>query len=86
MASEYVPFAAKDEADKVTSTHVSTATAPTVPAWVPSGGLLFQLIVVSDHVAVTANTVPPTGLASVVYSRSFAPVGADVSPATVNRR
>ena len=80
-----MPLAANDEAGSVTSTQVLTATAPTVPACVPTAGLLFHVIVVSDHVAVTANTVPPTGLASVVYSRSFAAVAADVRPATVNR-
>ena len=86
IASEYVPVAATDEAGNVTSTQVLTTTAPMVPAWVPSAGWLFQLIVVSDHVTVTANTVPPTGLASVAYSRSFAPVAGEASPATVNRR
>jgi hypothetical protein len=45
---------------------VLTTTAPIVPAWVPRAGLLFQLIVVSDHAAATGNTEPPTGLASVV--------------------
>ena len=61
-----MPLVANVDAGSVTSTQLLTTTAPTVPAWVPSAGLLFQVIVVSDHVAVTANTVPPTGLASVV--------------------
>lgn len=86
IASEYEPLAVNDDAGKVTSTQLLRTTAPTVPAWAPRTGLLFQVIVVSDHVAVTANTVPPTGLASVVYSRSFAAVAGEVSPATVNRR
>ena len=66
IANEYVPSAVNEEAGNVTSTHVLTTTAPIVPAWVPRAGLLFQLIVVSDHAAATGNTEPPTGLASVV--------------------
>jgi hypothetical protein len=61
-------------------------TGPIVDACVPSAGLLFHVIAVSDHVAVTANTVPPTGLASVVNKRSFAAVAGPPRPATVNRR
>ena len=66
IPKEYVPLAANDDAGSVTSTQLFTVTAPIVPACDPNAGLLFQVIVVSDHVAVTANTVPPTGLASVV--------------------
>jgi len=86
IANEYVPLALNVDAGSVTSTHVLRVTAPMVPACAPRAGLLFQVIAVSDHVAVTANTVPPTGLASVVYSRSFAAVAGELRPATVNRR
>jgi hypothetical protein len=65
IAIEYVPSEAKAAAESVTSTHVFAATAPTVPTCVPSAGLLFHVIAVSDQSAGIVKIVPPTGLASV---------------------
>ena len=52
IANEYVPSAVNADAGSVTSTQLFTATAPIVPDCAPSAGLLFQVIVVSDQVAV----------------------------------
>ena len=66
--------------------HAFRVTAPALPSTVTGGGAVVQVTAVSVQAAVTVDTLPPTGLASVVKRRSCAAVTGPVRPATVKRR
>jgi hypothetical protein len=85
-AIEYVPLPGNADAGSTSSAHRFAVTAGKLPRTAPRAGLLFQVIVVSPHVAVTAETRPPSGLASVLNNRRRAAVEAPLSPVTVKRR